>query len=126
MNKKIHLFAFLSLIIGLLFTSCVSTKKFHASKARVSNLQKDSAFTAQQLSGCNGNLNELISENGTLKSKNALLTDKNAAVLSDLQSLSIQSKTTIADQAKRLVNLVRRLDDVQAVFNELSVVRPKR
>jgi peptidoglycan hydrolase CwlO-like protein len=53
MKKKFHYLAFLSLIISFSLTSCVSTKKFKASEARVSELQNDNANIQNRLAECN-------------------------------------------------------------------------
>ena len=45
MKTTFHFLVFLSLIFGLIFTSCVSNKKFMASEAQVDKLQKDNAKT---------------------------------------------------------------------------------
>jgi chemotaxis protein MotB len=105
MKKTFQFFAFISLIIGLSLTSCVSGKKFKASEARVDKLQRDSTSTHGQLNDCNKNVKDLNAEKASLLSKNSLLSDENSTVSYDLKSLSAQSKMTIADQAKRLKNL---------------------
>lgn len=120
MNKTFQFLAFLSLIVGLLFTSCVSGKKFKTSEARVYNLQKDSVLKLGQLNDCNANLKDLKAEKASLVSKNALLTDENSAVTYDLHSLSTQSKMTIADQAKRLKNLQDIIQSQKDVTDKLK------
>jgi len=105
MKKTFHYLTFLTLILALSFTSCVSGKKFKASQARVDKLQRDSTFTHGQLTDCNGNVKDLKAEKSNLLNKNASLSDENASVANNLKSLSSESQTTIADQASRLKNL---------------------
>ena len=105
MKKTFHYLTFLSLIIALSLTSCVSGKKFKASQARVDKLQKDSTFTHGQLTDCNINVKDLKAEKSNLLNKNASLSDENTSVANNLKSLSSQSKMTIEDQATRLKNL---------------------
>ena len=112
MKKTFHYLAFISLILALSFTSCVSGKKFKASQARVDKLERDSTFTHGQLTDCNINVKDLkaeksnlLNKNASLTDKNASLTDENASVANNLKSLSSESQMTIADQATRLKNL---------------------
>lgn len=112
MKKKIYFLAFLSVIVGMLFTSCVAVKKYNASQARVSQLRSDSIKALGLLNDCNTSLTGLEAEKTSLLNKNALLLNKNislqsenALVTNDLNSLSSESKMTIEDQAKRLKNL---------------------
>lgn len=95
MKKFILFLVFLSLILGSLFTSCVSSKKFMASEARADQLQKDNANTLSQLKECNAQVKNLKDEKASLQNENALIQN-------DLKALSAISKMTIADQAKRL------------------------
>lgn len=105
MKKPFYFLTFLALILALSFTSCVSSKKFKASQARVDKLERDSTFTNSQLNDCNANVKDLKAEKASLENKNNSLSDENALVSNDLKSLSSESKMTIADQAKRLQNL---------------------
>jgi chemotaxis protein MotB len=101
MKKKFHYLVFLSLILGLSIASCVSSKKFKASEAKVGELQMDSANTHVQLNKCNA---QVIS----LKEQKESLLNENSLVQNDLKALSNESKMTIADQANRL----KKLQDV--------------
>jgi chemotaxis protein MotB len=113
MKKVFHILAFLSLILGLLFTSCVSSKKFMALQAKVDRLQKDSAHTMSLLNACNTQVNNL-------KDEKASLLRENAEVQNDLKVLSTESKMTIADQAKRLKNFQDMIQAQQDVMNKLK------
>jgi len=98
MKKTLRLFVFLSLFFGLLFASCVTTKKFEASQSKVDKLQNDNANTVSLLNSCNAEVKKLKDEKSTLEGANS-------AALKDLQELASSSNTTIADQAKRLKDL---------------------
>jgi chemotaxis protein MotB len=110
MKKTMRLFAFLSLILGLVFTSCVSNKKFMASEAKVDKLQKENDKSLGQLNDCNVQVKNL-------KDEKASLLNQNASVENDLKVLSTESKMTIADQAKRLKSLQ---DMIQAQKNVMT------
>lgn len=113
MKKVIHYLAFLSLIIGMLFTSCVSSKKFMASETKVAKLQKDSASAHSQLNACNSQVKTLTEEKTTLQ-------NENASVQGDLKVLSAESKMTIAEQALRLKNLQNIIQSQRAVMTNLK------
>jgi chemotaxis protein MotB len=110
MKKTFHFLAFLSLVFGLTFPSCVSNKKFMASEAKVDKLQKDNANTLGLLNDCNTQVKILTDDKTSLKNENAL-------VQNSLKALSTESKMTIADQAKRLKNfqdMIQTQKDVMA------------
>jgi chemotaxis protein MotB len=113
MKKSIHLFALLSLIFSLLFTSCGPSKKLLVSRAKVDQLQKDSATTHNQLNACNAQVNNLSSDK-------ASLLNANAAVQNDLKDLSATSKLTIAEQANRLKNLQNMIQAQKDVMSKLK------
>lgn len=113
MKNTIKLFVFLSIISGLLFTSCVSTKKFEASQAKVDKLQNDNANTVSQLNNCTAEVKKLSSEKSSLQ-------DENLAVLKDLNELASASNTTIADQAKRLKDLEKLFQTQKEIMAKLK------
>jgi chemotaxis protein MotB len=113
MKKTFHFVAFLALISGLLFTTCVPTRKLTASKAKVEKLQRDSANSSSQLNDCNA-----IVKN--LKTTNASMQNENALVQNDLKVLSTESKMTIADQAKRLKTLQDKIQAQKDVMGKLK------
>jgi len=113
MKNPIFYFAFLSLILSFSLTSCVSTKKYKASEARVSQLQGDNANVQTRLDKCNANVKDLNDQKTSLLNENSL-------VLNDLKSLSAESKMTIADQARRLKTLQ---DMIQAQKNVMSKLK---
>jgi len=101
MKKTFQTIAFLSLIVSVLFTSCVATKKYKDSQAQVSQLQMENSKTNNQLNDCNNKVKDLNDQKASLLNENTLVTN-------DLKNLSTESKMTIADQAKRL----KRLQDI--------------
>ena len=113
MKKTFNLLVFLSLILGLAFTSCVSSKKFMASEARVDKLQKDSTSAHNQLNACNTQVKNLKEEKVSLQNENAL-------VQGDLKALSTESKMTIADQAKRLKSLQNIIQSQRDIMSNLK------
>jgi len=113
MKKTFHFLAFSSLILGLLLTSCVSSKKFMASQARVDKLQKDSTNTHIQLSACNVLVKKLNDDKSSLQ-------NENASVNNDLKDLSTKSKLTIAEQAKRLKTLQDKIQAQKDIMANLK------
>ncbi len=112
--KKTFLFlAFLSLGSSLLFTSCGPSKKLLASQAKVDKLQKDNVSTLSQLNECNTQVKNLNEEKASLQ-------NENASVQKDLNTLSTESKMTIADQAKRLKKLQDMIQSQKDVMAKLK------
>jgi len=106
--KKTFLFiACMTLAMGILSNSCVSTKKLTASQARVGKMQQDSAYAVSQMNDCNAMVENLIAENTNMQNQNASMENENTLVQNDLAALAAitaESKMTIEDQAKRLQN----------------------
>jgi len=113
MKKRLYFIAFLSLILGLTFTSCVSNKKFLASQARVDELQLDNANTHSKLYACDVQVKNLSEE--LTSSQNA-----NDIVMNDLKILASRSKMTIADQAKRLADLQNIIQSQSDIMTNLQ------
>ena len=113
MKKTLHSLLFLSLILSMLFTSCVSSKKFMASEDRVNKLQKDNDKAQSQLNDCNAKVKTLSDDKANLQNEYAL-------VQNDLKDLSSQSKMTIADQAKRLKSLQDMIQSQKDVMTKLK------
>jgi len=101
MKESFNYLAVMAIILSLSFTSCVSSKKFKASEARVNQLQNDSAYVHNNLNECNIKVKDLNEQKSSLLNENSL-------IHGDLMALTAESKMTIADQAKRL----RRLQDM--------------
>jgi chemotaxis protein MotB len=113
MKKPFHYLFFLTLIISITLGSCVSTKKFEASEARVDRLQRDSAYIQKGLAECNANMKELSDRNNALNRENSM-------VEGDLKALTVESKMTIADQAKRLKRLQDMIQAQRDVMTKLK------
>lgn len=91
---------------GVLLTSCVSSKKYHASEAAVAKLKADSTALAQQVSTLNNDVSSWQQKNADLQksvetanSNNAGL-QKNVAYYSDFASKQQSSVTAIGDELK--------------------------
>ena len=69
-----------------------------ASETKFDKLQKENSNTRSQLNDCNEKVKNLNEQKASLQSEYAM-------VQNDLKVLSSESKMTIADQAKRLINL---------------------
>ena len=113
MKKTFYYLAFVSLFISISFSSCVSSKKFKASEARVGQLQTDNANVQNKLNECDKNVKDLNDQKTSLLNENSL-------VQNDLKSLTTESKMTIADQARRLKSLQ---DMIQAQKNVMSKLK---
>jgi len=116
MKKAFNLLALLSLILSILFTSCVSGKKFLASEAKVNELQKDSANTYSQLNDCKEKVKNLSEQKASLQSEYALIQND----LKALSTESNESKMTIAEQAKRLKSLKDIIQSQKDVMSRLK------
>jgi chemotaxis protein MotB len=120
MKKTFRSLALLSLIIGLLFSSCGPSKKLVSSRARVDKLQKDSVFTHNQLNTCNEQLMRYNTQVGNLSNDNANLQNEKESVQKDLNTLSSESKMTIADQERRLKTLQDMIKTQKDVMSNLK------
>lgn len=110
MKKTLRFLAISSLFIGLISTSCVSSKKFVASESKVKMLQNDSTKTHNKLNECNVQVNNLSEEKANLQKENALFHN-------ELNDMTTASKITISDQAKQLKdfqNMVQAQKDVMS------------
>ncbi|MEI8225161.1 MAG: OmpA family protein [Bacteroidota bacterium] len=113
MKKSLHFLAFLSLILGLLFTSCGPSKKLMVSEAKVDELQKDNANTHNKLNVCNAQVQNLNEEKVSLQ-------NEYASIQKDLKDLSNESKMTISDQARRLRNLQNMIQSQKDIMTRLK------
>lgn len=113
MKKPFYYLAFISLIISVSFSSCVSSKKFKASEARVGQLQTDNANVQNKLNECDKNVKDLNDQKTSLLNENSL-------VQNDLKSLTTESKMTIADQARRLKSLQDMIQTQKNVMSKLK------
>jgi chemotaxis protein MotB len=116
MKKSFISIAFLPLILILLITSCVSSKKFTASEANADRLKKDNVNTLNQLTDCNAKVLNLNDANSSLQSDNSLAQND----LKALKALSAASNMTIADQANRLKTLQDRIQLQKEIMTKLK------
>ena len=98
MGKSTYYSFFIALLVGLVFTSCVSSKKFNASEARADKLQTENERTLSQLNESNALVVKTKEEKEAIKKEYA-------SIQNDLKVLSSESKMTIKDQAERLKSL---------------------
>jgi chemotaxis protein MotB len=113
MIKKLRVLVFLPLVFSLVFSSCVSTRKFKASEDNVTRLQKENASQQTKLNDCSMQASDLNNEMVGLK-------NENAAIQKDLIVLTSESKMTIADQAKRLRDLQVLIQSQKDLMNNLK------
>jgi len=116
MKKPIYLLVFAALITSMVFTSCGPSKKLVESRAKVDNLQNDSARTHSQLNDCNSMVSKLNDDKANLQAINTAIQND----LKVLNSDNTQSKMTIADQAKRLQNLQNLIQSQKDVMSKLK------
>ena len=93
------------IIIALLNSGCVSSRKYKDAQARIVQLQNDSNSTHRSLKTCTTSLDDCNTSLSASKDLVSQLSDKNATVLKDLQELSTHSQMTITEQAKRLADM---------------------
>ncbi|MDZ4756833.1 MAG: flagellar motor protein MotB [Bacteroidota bacterium] len=103
--KSIYSLLVLVCFASLLNFSCVSKKKYRASQATVERLQVDSTALHGKAAQCAVSVKECNTALAQSKDLVSQLSNKNATVLNDLQTLSKNSQMTIADQAKRLADM---------------------
>ena len=120
MKKSIRYFTFIALSAGMLFTSCVSNKKFTASENRANKLQNENAKNLSQLNDCNNQVTKMNDDKSLLQKQNETKLKEYALMQNDLLLIATQSKMTIADQAKRLKNLQDMIQIQTDKTNELK------
>ncbi len=120
MKKSIRTLTFFALAAGLLFTSCVSNKKFMASEARADKLQKENANTQSQLNESNMRLMKVKDENTNMKTENEMMQKEYATIQKNLMMRSTESKLTIVDQARRLNDLQGIIDTQTEITTRLK------
>jgi len=115
------------LIVGMLFTSCVSSKKFTASESRANELQKEYANTLAQLNESNTQLRKekaeianMQKEKADLQKESELMQKEYALIQKNMMTRSTESKMTIADQARRLNDLQDIIDTQTAITKRLK------
>jgi chemotaxis protein MotB len=127
MKKSFQYLVFSTMIFSLLFTSCVSNKKYVASEDKVYNLRKDSVNKSVQLDECYDQVKNLKNEKASLQfDKSSLQNDKaslqieNSEGQDNLKALSDESKLTIEAQAKRLRDFQEIIQTQSDIMNKLK------
>ncbi len=120
MKKTTGFLTISTLIFSFTFASCGPSKKLVAARNHVDQLQKDSSDTHSQLNECTVKVIELRNEKASLQNQTSSLQDLNASVHNDLNTLSTESKLTIADQAKRLSNLQTVIQSQKDIMSKLK------
>jgi len=120
MKKSIRYFTFIALSAGLLFTSCVSNKKFTASVAQNDRLQKENANNLGKLNECNMLGLKSKEDIAALQKENDAVMKDYSGVKNDLMVLSAQSNMTIREQATRLKSLQDKMKAQTDKTNELK------
>ena len=113
MKKQIFKFVFISALVAVGFSSCVSSKKFVASEARVSELQKKDSLCRVRTDAYNTQVIGLVNERKVLEDKNALCEN-------ELKMLTAGSNVIIADQAARLKNMHQITQNQKDVLAQLK------
>jgi chemotaxis protein MotB len=105
MKKSIRNFTFPALIAGLLFTSCVSNKKFTASESKADELQREKTTALSQLNDSKLQGMKLKDEMASLQKEKDTFQKEYNSIQNDLMLLSSESNMTIREQAARLKEL---------------------
>jgi chemotaxis protein MotB len=97
----------------LVFSACVSKKKFHKEQARVKKLQTDSIATHTELNDRNSKVTDLEKEKTDIQ--------KAMQTLAAISKASAEnSKMTIDEQAKRLQDLQTLIQSQKDILNKLK------
>ncbi len=102
MKKSIYHLLFFVLMVAMLFTSCVSGKRFAASEATANRLQNENSEILNRLNASNLQGMELNEDISVLLKEKEALQQEYSSVQNDLMLLSSESGMTIRDQARRL------------------------
>jgi chemotaxis protein MotB len=107
--KKISVI-FLSILV---FSACVSKKKYMSSEQRVKNLQTDSVGTHAGLDNCNLKVTDLEKEKAEIQKAMSNLSTSSQTTIAN-------SNMTIAEQAKRLKDLQTLIQSQKDIMNKLK------
>jgi outer membrane protein OmpA-like peptidoglycan-associated protein len=128
MKRQLSL-AFVSTGVALLlFTSCVSSRKYKTSQAELAKARNDSAQLAQQVASLNGNVKDLQDKNSSLQQNLEASNGKNATTQKSLdyyQDYFKQQQSTLSqvsdDLKGALTNAGISNADIQMVNNTVYV-----
>jgi chemotaxis protein MotB len=105
---------FAILITGSILSSCVSNQKFEKSQTEVEKLKTEIDFTQRRLNACDSEYAHIIAEKDSLR-----LT--NEKINGILQSIIVDSYTTIEEQAASLRKLQNRIQTQKQSMEALRV-----
>ncbi|MFA6403497.1 MAG: OmpA family protein [Salinivirgaceae bacterium] len=120
MKKAVNYLSISTVLVGLLLTSCVSTKKFAASEASADKFQKESAATHIQLNDCNLQVDALNKEKTSLQEDKTSLQYKLALLQGYNKADSTESSNTIAQQAKQLNDFQYKIESQKKILHNLK------
>jgi chemotaxis protein MotB len=110
-----QLFLLWSFSLALLFSSCVSNKKYMAANDRIDALKSDSLKLSQSLASTSTSLEEAKKQNADLKNRlGSALTAS-----TELSSVLSSKERTIEEQQERLAALQSLIDQQRATMNKL-------
>jgi chemotaxis protein MotB len=113
--KKLHLLSILSLSLVMLFTSCVSTKKYNASLAREEQLRGDILQLNNTVAQLRTEINNMQTENSRLVGQ-IDAAGKSAAELARLANMTQQQ---LEDEQRRLAQMVQMLNQQRQSIENL-------
>lgn len=113
MKKTFHYFLTVSIILAFVLSSCGPSKKLVDSRANVDRLQKDNTVMTNKLIDCSSKVSMLQEEKTTLQTANTLAEQ-------DYNTLSEESKMTIAGQQSRLKYLQDIIQSQKDVMTDLK------
>jgi len=128
MKTRLNVLLAASGMAAILFTSCVSSKKYKASQAELARVRNDSAQLAGQVSSLNGNVQSMNDKNAELQrsidkaNSDYAASQKNLSYYNDYFTSQTTSMTQVSDQVKgALTQAGLSGDDVQQVNNTIYV-----
>ncbi len=110
-SRNLILFA----LIGLLFTSCVSQKKYQAALTREQQLVADNSLLNSEIENLNSSITKLQGESAQL-AKQWEAAKKNA---SDLASMANMTATQLEAERKRITDMRRLMDQQRMALENL-------
>ena len=113
MKTSLQITSIITLVAGIMFTACVSKKKYHHVQDLADRLQKDSILTHVGLEDCKNKVKNLTSQRDIYQSENQVSQN-------DLKDLASKSNLTIANQAKRLKDLQDLIQSQKDAMNKLK------
>lgn len=122
MKTTLKLTVSIVFIFALLTTSCVSSKKFHASEAKAAKLQDDYTSSQSELTSTIGKLNNCNVKVETLKADGASMKSDYTMAKNNLKALSAEREMTIADQAEQLKQFRDKIQSQNNVMLKLKDV----